>query len=848
MNSIETRRSSRRVRAFHAAWLAALVAWAGWLARERWLAATPLVLEARALERGAGELPRNVFAIGPPFTLATGSALAPAPGTPGASVEVAIAAGAGEGVVLVDESGPREIAVENGVARATGLTAADWSSAVVYVGPLAGAPGGALLGFREAGPVATGLARLRDSLASLGLDAGPRGDAGLLVIEQGDESDPLPRIEAGRARVLPLAPSSPLSWEALATAIALDRSSDRFPSIDGARAWWLAAIARRLAIRAVHGDAEDRRLLDVFDRYVFQAPSREKDLATWPTAEGNSKSFLGDVKGPTLLFLIERAAGSGARPKRWLEVLARIARGDEPRLAVAAELGEAAASVLDAAGGGSGSIGEPSGPLAAPALAERPPSPIESSARLTLALTADVENFLETCGCRLKQDGGIARRAWRLAAARRDGPPLVALDLGGLLPRLAPKDVDSLARGEMAIQFRALAAMGYDGVAVGSNELYHGAALLDAASRDARATLALQSCNARVDSGDAPWTRGAAVVERGGLRVRLVGVTAASPRWIRPDEFDRRTAGRARVDDPLEAARAAVAGAPESDLVLVYGEIAPRRVAELVAAAPGIDVVVTSDDRPAPSTRARTRGESRRLASGFLGSTLVVYANEESRGLSLVDLACAADGRVASFAQESFALSPDVPEDAGVRALLDAFYASFEDAEGAKSGPGRKRPFASESAERALAAGGGEDGGYAGAESCRACHPAAYARWAATPHAGAYRTLALKHRENSPACLPCHVVGYGLPTGYTLRDKKNSRALEGVQCEVCHGPGRSHALGRPSEASGMRRSIGLSSCAACHDAEHSEPLEPRSDAALRIGAHRDRGEIREVER
>ena len=63
---------------------------------------------------------------------------------------------------------------------------------------------------------------------------------------------------------------------------------------------------------------------------------------------------------------------------------------------------------------------------------------------------------------------------------------------------------------------------------------------------------------------------------------------------------------------------------------------------------------------------------------------------------------------------------------------------------------------------------------------------------AATKHANAFTDLPEMYR-NDPACLTCHVTGYGEAGGYaagtpveTLRD------LLDVGCESCHGPGSAH--------------------------------------------------------
>jgi len=93
---------------------------------------------------------------------------------------------------------------------------------------------------------------------------------------------------------------------------------------------------------------------------------------------------------------------------------------------------------------------------------------------------------------------------------------------------------------------------------------------------------------------------------------------------------------------------------------------------------------------------------------------------------------------------------------------------------------------------------------YVGANRCALCHKTRklgkqFQIWSKTRHAQAYRTLGtgeareIAEREGvegnpqkSPACLRCHVTGYGEPPEAFA----DSYAIEeGVSCETCHGAG-----------------------------------------------------------
>jgi hypothetical protein len=94
-----------------------------------------------------------------------------------------------------------------------------------------------------------------------------------------------------------------------------------------------------------------------------------------------------------------------------------------------------------------------------------------------------------------------------------------------------------------------------------------------------------------------------------------------------------------------------------------------------------------------------------------------------------------------------------------------------------------------------------------GAETCKACHPAAYEAWRASPHARARESLPERDR-NDRRCLTCHAPD--------LAD-----GLAGVSCEACHGPGRLYSARHVMRDPELARALGLvdpgeRTCAACH--------------------------------
>ena len=123
-----------------------------------------------------------------------------------------------------------------------------------------------------------------------------------------------------------------------------------------------------------------------------------------------------------------------------------------------------------------------------------------------------------------------------------------------------------------------------------------------------------------------------------------------------------------------------------------------------------------------------------------------------------------------------------------------------------------------------------EPGGYAGWKRCGVCHSQAVADWQKSSHAKAFADLKKSGQENLPACVACHVTGSGQPGGFV--DGEITPGLAGVQCEACHGPGKSHAASPATNA--LIKAPGIETCRRCH----TMGQDPAFDYAKKIeGVH-----------
>lgn len=112
---------------------------------------------------------------------------------------------------------------------------------------------------------------------------------------------------------------------------------------------------------------------------------------------------------------------------------------------------------------------------------------------------------------------------------------------------------------------------------------------------------------------------------------------------------------------------------------------------------------------------------------------------------------------------------------------------------------------------------------YAGARACLECHESVHAVEMSTRHAHAFTALKAAHQEKNPSCLPCHTVGYGLPTGFV--SETATPQLAGVQCENCHGPAGNHAANPGDLTTRPRMDIAGQVCGGCHNGPHNPTFD-----------------------
>lgn len=94
-----------------------------------------------------------------------------------------------------------------------------------------------------------------------------------------------------------------------------------------------------------------------------------------------------------------------------------------------------------------------------------------------------------------------------------------------------------------------------------------------------------------------------------------------------------------------------------------------------------------------------------------------------------------------------------------------------------------------------------------GPETCKACHPSAYASWRESAHARALDDLPERSRKDR-RCLSCH-------------DPDADAGLAAVTCETCHGAGQAYSAWYVMRDPELARAVGLldpgeRTCLGCH--------------------------------
>jgi 2',3'-cyclic-nucleotide 2'-phosphodiesterase (5'-nucleotidase family) len=486
-----------------------------------------------------------------------------------------------------------------------------------------------------------------------------------------------------------------------------------------------------------------------------------------------------------------------------------------PRIALAITL-----SLLTAVSAGLSGCGRRA-PTAEPSVATGPPR---------LLIMSSLIGYVEPCGCTLDLLlGGIDRVATRVAEERAKGPTAVLLVGSTFFEGPAPTHLLGQEQAKADLLARALKQIGVQAFVPGAGDLTHGA------QRFAALAKAANLPNVTLNQ---PQGQGA-LLTLGTVKVGVFGLRDPGN-----DDLEALLATTTQ-----EAARLRAAGA---QVVLVLGSVPRRTLRRLARKTDTVDLWVLGD-HPSDEEAASPAG------SGYL-----IEAGDRGRGLGRV-LLFGADGPgplrdpVGDDARldKTLASQLKMKQRMGLMMKTPALTASIAKlkaqiaAQAAAPPPdltGKRFEYRLLPVEKAdtpdptieawlkayndglkainLAAAGTvvpvKPGGkhYSGDVECSDCHVEAVDVYAPTAHARAWQTLVDAGKTFDAGCVGCHVVGWQQPGGTVLGQTKG---LENVQCEACHGPGGRH--NETTSEADIKRRVPKAVCETCHNSHHSPKFD-----------------------
>ena len=438
------------------------------------------------------------------------------------------------------------------------------------------------------------------------------------------------------------------------------------------------------------------------------------------------------------------------------------------------------------------------------------PSPVGA-----LVISGQQDGYLEPCGCTEGQKGGLGRRFDLLQRLRTQGWPLAAIDLGSLAENPATdRGGPEEAKIKFSMALTALEAMNYDALALGAEDLKLGVAdFITAIPNTLKGRPKVLSANVIPADGLDPdgFFRPSIQTTAGPIKLGITAVLdPASFAALNDDAKDMFLTFR----EPSAALPPILADLEkETDVQVLMVQGSPKVAEEYAKTYPGFDIVVATSEQPDPA-------KDPVLVNG--GKTQVISVGRKGQYVGLVGFF---RGDCPAIRYQRVMLGPRFKQAEPMRKLLDDdMQEIFRRARVVENYP--RHPYL----------GGTPGASFAGAESCRACHPKTFEKWQSTKHAHAYDALLSNPRRKRDAdaeCVSCHVTGFRYDSGF--QSAEVSAHLKGNQCENCHGPSSRH-VEAPDDLD-ARKAIALTKqvadstrlCLQCHDDDNSPKFKFEED-------------------
>ena len=433
----------------------------------------------------------------------------------------------------------------------------------------------------------------------------------------------------------------------------------------------------------------------------------------------------------------------------------------------------------------------------------------DDGAAFVIHFMGDTHGSLETCGCKGKLSGGLARRIGFLDAfaKRFNDVPHLLVDSGGFLSdkRVAHDMLIGYAMTQDEWMLKAYDRFRVDVANVSDHDMPFVSSIASGEEGENggpfpimdRLVSANASPASRIKTPVKPYiirevqARMPGSGGRKPARIAFIGVT---------DTLLGETTPVAGVHllDPFEAVRRAVAEVRDkSDVVIVLAHLDRAKAIRIAKETAGVDLLIAGNDQPF-------------TAPEHVGKTDVAFTPFETTMLGEARFYPSENGRF-SVKERYIGIDTGIPEDkdasdlaATAKKLINAQYKPLIKSQDEAM------------ADSARAAAAAKSAGYVSAGACAKCHSEQYATWVNSGHGHALTSLATMVDKMDNRCLVCHTTGYakGSPSG-----QARPLSLINVQCEQCHGPGADHIL-KPDKSYGHVKE-GAGSCVSCHTGETS---------------------------
>jgi 2',3'-cyclic-nucleotide 2'-phosphodiesterase (5'-nucleotidase family) len=268
-----------------------------------------------------------------------------------------------------------------------------------------------------------------------------------------------------------------------------------------------------------------------------------------------------------------------------------------------------------------------------------------------------------------------------------------------------------------------------------------------------------------------------------------------------------------QIGDPVEAAKRAVPEARKrADVTILLAHVKHGEAERIAREVPGIDVIIVGN----------AQADEQMFYVPFrIGTTLVAFTPFETRMFG--ELRFYRDEQSHFTVKDRYiSLDGTVPDDAEGLEVVNAANKAETDAR--KSTEASLKEWlastqASENAPRRDSSGGAVMQ-YATSSACSQCHLDQYIRWNSSAHARTTGSLVPRPADFDASCLACHASGHKKGASPSA---SHWAAMQNVQCEQCHGPGKNH-IAEPTKAYGKIADI-RTNCTGCHTPETSPKFE-----------------------